>query len=80
MSEVEKFLRKIGKSERAVLLAIIDALSSQQGRATYHATKLKGRDYYRVRYKTYRIIFHLEGDIAVVDATRLRNEKTYRGM
>ena len=80
MNEVEKFLRKIGKSERAVLLAIIDALSSQQGRAKYHATKLKGSDYYRVRYGAYRIIFHLEGEIAVVDATRLRNEKTYRGV
>ena len=80
MNEVEKFLRKIGKSERAVLLSIIDALSSRQGRAKYHATKLKGSDYYRVCHGKYRIIFHLEDDIAVIDATRLRNEKTYRNI
>ena len=80
MNETEKFLRKIGKGERAILLAIIDGLSTQDGRAKYHATKLKGGDYYRVRHGNYRIIFHLKGDIAVIDATRLRNEKTYRNI
>ena len=78
MNQTEKFLRKIGRRERVLLLTIIDALSTQEGRVKYHATKLKGSDYYRVRHGAYRIIFHLEDDIAVIDATRLRNEKTYR--
>ena len=78
MNETEKFLRKTGKSERAILLAIIDALNTQDGRAKYHASKLKGSEYYRVLHGKFRIIFHLEDKVAIVDATRLRNEKTYR--
>jgi mRNA-degrading endonuclease RelE of RelBE toxin-antitoxin system len=78
MNETEKFLRKITRQERDVLLALIDSLDIKAERDLLNPIKLKGSDFYRVRKGQYRIIFHLENNKAVADSVRYRNEKTYR--
>ena len=79
MNETEKLLRKILQHERDVLLAAIDSLDIPHERALLMPVKLtSSKNMYRVRVGKFRIIFHLENNVAVVDAVRLRNEKTYK--
>ena len=78
MNETEKLLKKVSRRERDELLAIIDALSNASERALLEPIKLKGTDLYRIRKGKSRIIFHIENKIAIVDAVRFRNEKTYK--
>lgn len=78
MNETEKLLRKISKRERDELLAIIDSLDNEHERKLLQPIKLKGSDLYRVRKGKFRIIFHLEHGVAITDAVRFRNEKTYK--
>ena len=78
MNETEKLLRKISRRERDELLAVIDSLDIESERQRLQPIKLKGSDLYRVRVGRFRIIFHIENGIAITDAVRLRNEKTYK--
>ena len=78
MNETEKLLRRISKRERDELLSIIDSLDNEHERKLLQPIKLKGSDLYRVRKGKFRIIFHLERGVAITDAVRFRNEKTYK--
>jgi mRNA-degrading endonuclease RelE of RelBE toxin-antitoxin system len=78
MDHIEKLFRKITADERALLASIITKLKS--GETTgLHVKKLSGSDFYRLRKGMFRIIFHYEHAVLVIDTVRLRNEKTYRG-
>lgn len=79
MNDTEKLLRKISQRERDVLLVAVDSLDIPHERALLMPIKLTGsKNMYRVRVGKFRIIFHLKNEAAVVDAVRLRNEKTYK--
>jgi mRNA-degrading endonuclease RelE of RelBE toxin-antitoxin system len=78
MNETEKFLRKITREEKGILLSLIDALDTKAERDLLRPIKLKGSDLYRARKGQFRIIFHFENGKAFIDSVRFRNEKTYR--
>jgi mRNA-degrading endonuclease RelE of RelBE toxin-antitoxin system len=78
MNKIEKLFRKIGVKDREELLHLLEKLISGDS-TNLDILKLKGSDMYRVRSGRYRIIFHFEKKEVVIDAVRLRDEKTYRG-
>lgn len=77
MDRIEKLFRKINADERALLSVIIKKLENKET-AGLQVKKLSGSGFYRLRKGVFRIIFHYERAILVIDAIRLRNEKTYR--
>lgn len=77
MHEHEKLFRKISAKERVLLNDTVRQLLS--GDHTGLAVKkLKNSDFYRLRKRKFRIIFHYENGSVVIDSIRLRDEKTYR--
>ena len=78
MDHIEKLFRKITADERTLLSDILKKLKSGEPTGL-QVKKLSGSDFYRLRKSMFRIIFHYEHSILVIDAIRLRNEKTYRG-
>lgn len=77
MNPIEKLFRKIRADERAILNKLIKKLEHRET-SSLQIMKLSGYDCYRVRKGIFRIIFHYDKNILVIDAVRLRNEKTYR--
>ena len=78
MDHIEKLFRKISADERALLSSIAKKLMS--GETTgFNIKKLSGSDFYRLRKGVFRVIFHYENKIPIIDSIRLKNEKTYRG-
>jgi len=77
MDYFEKFFRKINADERAVLSDLIKKLRSRETNGL-QIKKLSNSNFYRLRKSIFRIIFHYEHSVLVIDAIRLRNEKTYR--
>ena len=78
MQEHEKLFRKISAKERALLNKIIEQLYSGNHDGL-SIKKLKGSDFYRLRKRNFRIIFHYGKDGSMeIDSIRLRDEKTYR--
>ena len=41
-------------------------------------TKLQGLDLYRIRKGNFRIIFHNENGVIVIDSIKMRSENTYK--
>ena len=78
MDSIEKLFRKINVDERALLSEISQKLVSGDT-AGLRIKKLSGSDFYRLRKSVFRIIFHYENKIPVIDSIRIKNEKTYRG-
>ena len=78
MDSIEKLFRKINADERALLSEISQKLVSGDT-AGLRIKKLSGSDFYRLRKSVFRIIFHYENKIPVIDSIRIKNEKTYRG-
>lgn len=78
MNKIEKLLRKISKKDRETLLYAIEELLT--GKDTQHLkpTKLEGLELYRIRKGNFRIIFHKENGIVVIDSIKIRNENTYK--
>ena len=77
MQEHEKLFRKISAKERVLLADITNQLRSGDHRGLT-IKKLKGGDFYRLRKRNFRIIFHYEDGAVEIDSIRLRDEKTYR--
>lgn len=77
MDKIWKLLMKISKSDRQRLLFIIEKLIDQDKKGL-SIVKVKNSDFYRVKSGRFRIIYHLEKNEIIIDAIRLRNEKTYR--
>lgn len=75
MDKIAKLLRKISEQDRRNLLAIIQGLID--GDKSLAVVKIKNTDFYRLRYKNFRIIFHKANEI-VIDSIKLRNDNTYK--
>lgn len=77
MNKIEKLLKKISKKDRETLLCVIEELLT--GKDTQHLKpiKLEGLELYRIRKGNFRIIFHKENGVAVIDSIKKRNENTY---
>lgn len=78
MDNIEKLFRKISAEERLLLSEISKKLIGGETLGL-QIKKLSGSDFYRLRKGIFRIIFHYENKVPVIDSIRLKNEKTYRG-
>lgn len=78
MNKIEKLLKKISKKDRETLLIVIEELLMQKNISHLKPIKLAGLDFYRIRKGNFRIIFHKEGDDAVIDSIKMRNDNTYK--
>ncbi len=78
MDAFDKLLRKIKNKDKLLVLEMMRELKDPESRALLDIKKLSGGDFYRARKNVFRIIFHFEDEKIIVDAIRLRNEKTYR--
>lgn len=78
MNKIEKLFRKISPSDRYVLLEAIQLLI--QNPYTTGVKKLTASDFYRYRKGNFRIIFHIENKMVMIDSVALRNEKTYKNI
>ena len=78
MDALAKLFNKLSLKEQLALLQLFEDIKDPKKRETLDMKKLTGGEFYRVRKGKFRVIFHHEGGRTVIDATRLRNEKTYR--
>ena len=78
MDALDKLLGRLHPKEQALLLLLLQEVKDNELRSTLQIKKLAGGKYFRVRKRSFRIIFHYEDDRVIVDEVRLRNEKTYR--
>lgn len=78
MDALAKLVKKLGAKEREALLMFLSALRDPTERKTLDLRKLSDSSLYRARKGNFRAICHLEGDRMIIDAVRMRNEKTYR--
>lgn len=78
MNDIEKVLRKVSPHNKIILLGILRALK-QGETGNFRIEKLSGSDFHKTRKGNFRFIFHYENGAIVIDAVRLRNEKTYHG-
>ena len=80
MDALAKLFKKLPPEEQRALLQLLKDIANAEKRRSLEMKKLSGGEFYRVRKGNFRVIFHFENDDEVViDAIRLRNEKTYRG-
>lgn len=79
MDKIEKLLRKIGQKDRQRIFKLIEALLENR-LAGLDTIKISNSDFYRLKSGSFRIIFHYENDEVIIDAVRLRNEKTYKNL
>lgn len=79
MNKIEKLFRKISKKERTLLKELIKSIECKDKNLTIK--KLTGGDFYRIRKRMFRIIFHYDtsGNV-VIDSVRIKNEKTYKNL
>lgn len=78
MNKIEKLLLKVSKKDRINLLQVLEAIIS--GIHNLKVIKIKNTDFFRVRYKKFRIIFHKENEEVVIDSIKYRNENTYKNI
>jgi len=77
MDKIRKLFKKISVSDKDAILDVIDKLGDENLRQSLDIKKIEDSDFYRVRKRRYRIIFHYENSCPVVDSVTIRNEKTY---
>ncbi len=78
MNRIEKLFLKISKKDQKNLLNILVAIINKD--SGLKAVKIKNTDFFRVRFKQFRIIFHKEGREIIIDSVRLRNDNTYKNL
>ena len=79
MNKLEKLFRKLSSKDGALLRTIIGQL--EQGKTKgLNIIKVTGTDFYRLKKRHFRIIYHFEHGEAIIDSVRLRNEKTYKNL
>jgi len=77
VSKTEKLLKKIKKKDRQRLLEIVSKLRNNEIQGL-NIQKIKKSDFYRLRTRRFRIIFHYQKNKTFIDSIKLRNEKTYK--
>jgi len=78
MNKIEKLFRKISKKDREDLLDLVGRIID--GKDGLNIVKIKNTDFFRLKHKNFRIIFHKNDGEVVIDSIRLRNENTYRNL
>lgn len=78
MDALDKLLKRSSYKDKVLILETLQEIRDPRTRNTLDIKKLSGQDFYRVRKGKFRVIFHLVGYNVVIDAVRLRNEKTYK--
>jgi len=79
MRGIEKLFRKISEKDRKLLLSLVDELLGEGEMKNLKIKKLQGSDFYRVRKRKFRLIFHYESSREIViDSIKIRNEGTYK--
>jgi mRNA-degrading endonuclease RelE of RelBE toxin-antitoxin system len=78
MDKIEKLLRKISPSERQRLFKLMKSLIS--GSKNLNVSKVTNTDFFRLKSGKFRIIFHYENKEVIIDAIKLRDKNTYKGL
>ena len=78
MDALDKLLKKSSYKDKILILTTLQEIQEPELRNLLDIKKLAGENFYRVRKGNFRFIFHLDGEQVVIDAVRLRNEKTYK--
>ncbi|MFH0845816.1 MAG: hypothetical protein V1851_00210 [Patescibacteria group bacterium] len=76
MDNIKKLFEKITKKDNLLLQKIILDLKNNN-LDNLNIKKLTNSDFYRLRKGRFRIIFHYERKVIVVDSIKLRDDKTY---
>jgi mRNA-degrading endonuclease RelE of RelBE toxin-antitoxin system len=74
MDKIKKLLLKISKKNREGLLGLLELIINNS--KDLKIIKIKNTDFFRVRFKQFRIIFHKDDGEVVIDSIKLRNENT----
>ena len=78
MNNIEKLLLKISEKDRINLLRVLETIIS--GGDNLKIIKIKNTDFFRVRFKQFRIIYHKENREVIIDSIKLRNDNTYKNL
>jgi len=78
MDKIKKLLLKISKKDREGLLGLLELIINNS--KDLKIIKIKNTDFFRVRFKQFRIIFHKDDGEVVIDSIKLRNENTYKNL
>ncbi len=76
MKHWEKILKRASKADKDRLARVVLMLEKKELPA--NTAKLTDRDSYRIRVGNWRIKFHYEDDIVIIDDIDRRNENTYK--
>jgi len=78
MNKIEKLLLKISEKDRINLLRVLEIIVS--GGDSLRIIKIKSTDFFRVRFKQFRIIYHKGNGEVIIDSIKLRNENNYKNL
>lgn len=78
MDRIEKLLRKISRKDREKLLLLIEMILKKNKKIKI--IKIKNTDFFRVRYGSFRVIFHTESGEIIIDSIKSRNDNTYKNL
>jgi len=77
MDKIKKLFEKIAEKDRKILKEVVIKLVSGDEKGL-DIIKVKDSDFYRLKKGNFRIIFHYENKIVIIDSIKIRNEKTYK--
>ncbi|MFA5754917.1 MAG: hypothetical protein WC909_00950 [Candidatus Paceibacterota bacterium] len=77
MDKIEKLFRKISKDEIQLLKELINNLILKKTEGM-NIIKIEDTDFFRLKKRKFRIIFHYNNKDIIIDSIKLRNEKTYK--
>jgi len=77
MDKIEKLFRKISKDEIQLLKELINNLILKKTEGM-DIVKIEDTDFFRLKKRKFRIIFHYNNKDIIIDSIKLRNEKTYK--
>ena len=80
MNKIEKLLKKISKKDRDALYLVIEEIISGDDITHLKPIRLEGLELYRIRKGNFRIIFHKEGSVFVIDSIKIRDDTTYNNL
>jgi mRNA-degrading endonuclease RelE of RelBE toxin-antitoxin system len=77
MDKIKKLFKKLGEKDKKAILMTLEKLVDEEQRKSLDIRKIEDTDFLRVRQGRFRLIFHYEDGLPIVDSIRLRNENTY---
>ena len=78
MDKIEKLLLKVSQRDRIGLLNVLNNIINND--KDLKIIKIKNTDFYRARFKQFRIIFHREEQAIIIDSIKLRDNNTYKNL